>query len=553
MGTNDILTYSKKLLLDNKYSEALSLLELNKLKLCDSAELFFLIGNIHFHFNDLDKALINFKTSLNLLPSNPFTLNNIGMCYQRKGYQSLACNFFQRAKNLNNKYPLFSYNLINNFPKIYKDEKEIEKYYSLFKSEINDLLNNLQKFLPHKLLLEEIIFAFTNFSLPYSGRNVLKNQKLYALFYETIVRSYFDNVKEYKNLKRINKKIKIGFFSNFFWNHTVNKEFSNFIVKTNKEKFDVFTFSFGKKNDFFTSLIKNNSKFYQSTNLLEMMAKIYEEKLDYLIFYDIGMTQESQIISSFRLAKTQCMLWGHPVSSSFKNIDYFISSELMEPVESDKHYSEKLLKLPNLGICYSSDLKDYKDINFNEKSFLVNQSLFKILPRQDKYFSQILKNLPDFKINFIKSTNIIETKKFKKRIKKAFFNDDVNINRLFFLNRTSEQGFLNYIKDSKIVLDTFDWSGGLTSLFSLSMNKPIVTMPSNFMRGRHTYAMLKLLGLDCLIANNEQQYIDIAIKLAINKNFYKECCEKIKNNKFKLFDDIEVIKEFEKFLIKNRH
>jgi len=553
MKIDNILSESKNLLINNKYNKALTLLELNKFKFCDSAELFFLIGNIHFHFEDFDKALINFKTSLSLLPSNPFTMNNIGMCYQRKGYQSLAYNFFQKAKNFNNEYPLFLYNLINNFPKIYKDENEVEKYSSLFENGINNLLTNLKKFLPHKLLLEEMIYAFTNFSLPYTGRNVLKNQKLYAQFYESITRSYFQDVKEYKILKNSNKKIKVGFFSNFFWNHTVNKEFLNFVIKTNKKKFDIFTFYFGTKKDHLTDLIKNNSKFYKSSNLQEMIIKIYEEKLDYLIFYDIGMTQESQILSSFRLAKTQCMLWGHPVSSCFKNIDYFISSELMEPADSNKHYNEKLLKLPNLGICYSNDLKDYKEISFNEKSLLVNQSLFKILPRQDKYFSLILKNLPDFKIHFINSTNIIETKKLKKRMKKVFIKDGIDLKRLVFLERTTEQGFLNYIKKAKIILDTFNWSGGLTSLFSLSMNKPVVTLPSSFMRGRHTYAMLKLLDLDCLIANDEQQYIDIATKLAVDKNFYEECCEKIKNNKFKLFDDMEVIKEFEKFLIKNRH
>ncbi len=45
--------------------------------------------------------------------------------------------------------------------------------------------------------------------------------------------------------------------------------------------------------------------------------------------------------------------WGHPITSGLPTIDYFISSELMEPAQGDNHYSEKLIRLSNLGIAYA--------------------------------------------------------------------------------------------------------------------------------------------------------------------------------------------------------
>ena len=76
------------------------------------------------------------------------------------------------------------------------------------------------------------------------------------------------------------------------------------------------------------------------------------------------MVPKIQILSSLRLAHIQCSTWGHPITSGFKNIDYYFSSELMENQNSQKHYSEKLITLPGLGINYDfpdlSNIKKYK-------------------------------------------------------------------------------------------------------------------------------------------------------------------------------------------------
>ena len=88
----------------------------------------------------------------------------------------------------------------------------------------------------------------------------------------------------------------------------------------------------------------------------KLINKIVKDDLDILIYLDIGMNPKIQILSSLRLAPIQCNTWWHPVTSGFKYIDYFLSSELMENHNSQRHYTEKLINLPGLGI-------DYLDIN----------------------------------------------------------------------------------------------------------------------------------------------------------------------------------------------
>ena len=96
-----------------------------------------------------------------------------------------------------------------------------------------------------------------------------------------------------------------------------------------------------------------------------------------------------QVLSSLRLADIQCATYGHPVTSGFKYIDYFLSSKLMEKKDSQKNYTEKLIKLPNIAIDFDlpvlSKVQISKKIKKTKKIIFLNlQSLFKLLPSDDE-------------------------------------------------------------------------------------------------------------------------------------------------------------------------
>lgn len=100
---------------------------------------------------------------------------------------------------------------------------------------------------------------------------------------------------------------------------------------------------------------------------------------------------------------------------------------------------------------------------------------------------------------------------------------------------------------SDVYLDTFTWSGGNTSLEAIACNLPIVTCPGEFMRGRHSDSFLKMLGVTDTIADNEQEYIDIAVKLGQNPAWRREISERISQRHDKLFDDQVCVAGLEKF------
>jgi len=76
----------------------------------------------------------------------------------------------------------------------------------------------------------------------------------------------------------------------------------------------------------------------------------------------------------------------------------------------------------------------------------------------------------------------------------------------------------------EVMLDTTRWSGGNTSLDALAAGLPIVSRWGRFMRGRQSAGMLSRLELAELIARDEQEYVNIALRLGCDKPWRDEVC-----------------------------
>ena len=100
-----------------------------------------------------------------------------------------------------------------------------------------------------------------------------------------------------------------------------------------------------------------------------------------------------------------------------------------------------------------------------------------------------------------------------------------------FQPQTNYQKYINLINKSDIILDSLDWYGLNTSLDALSLDKPIVTLPSSLMRGRHTHGMLKILDIEATIAGSKEEYVEIAGKLANDISFRASIINKMMKHK----------------------
>ena len=516
------------------------------------------LGTILNELGESQKAISCYEKAIQINPNYIDAHNNLGVIFTQLGESQKAINCFEKAIKIKPENLTSHWLSMNTFPVIYKNFEEIEQYRNNFKKSINkvNLLLDAQSKYSKKQLISALNSS-TNFYLHYQGTDVLDLQKRYANLIEKITQNIYQEFHKERKKNISSKYIKVGFVSCFFKNHTVSKLFKNWILKLDQKYFKRFVYYAGNEFDHTTNEIKQNvDYFFNHTDVDQLINQIFKDNLDVLIYLDIGMKPIIQILSSLRLAPIQCNTWGHPVTSGFKNIDYYFSSELMEDKNSQKNYSENLIILPNLGINYDfpnlSNIKKPNILNKSNSTIYLNlQSLFKLIPQDDHIYLDILKKNSNCCFWFIQGNNNSVTSIFKERISKLFKKEGYNFEKYsYFHPRCKQEEFFGLIEESDIILDSFNWSGGNTSLEAISLNKPIVTYPSNYMRGRHTYGILKILDIDETIATSKKNYVEIAVKLANEKKFRNSIIDKMKKNKNKLFNDDKSLKFLEEVIRK---
>jgi predicted O-linked N-acetylglucosamine transferase (SPINDLY family) len=296
---------------------------------------------------------------------------------------------------------------------------------------------------------------------------------------------------------------------------------------------------------------------YADRDLIGICECIAADKLDILVHLEFGMHPFTTKIAALRLARIQCLAWGHPVSSGLPTMDYFISSEMMEPPDGNDHYSEALVRLPNIGVCVPKPLKaasnraraDY-GLSDNRTGYVFPHSLFKQLPQYDWVFPAIAKQNPKSEFVYIErdAHSVEAAQAFKARLAGAFRQHHLDANEYVrFVPQQGFQDFLRLLSLSDVYLDCIGWSGGMTTLEALSCMLPIVTMPGRFMRGRHAYGCLRRIGISETVAQSVEDYVNVAVRLGLDEAWKKAVISKQAANLHRLYDDRDCIVELEKF------
>src|SRR5262249_6363600 len=204
-----------------------------------------------------------------------------------------------------------------------------------------------------------------------------------------------------------------------------------------------------------------------------------------LIYPEIGMDGASLLLAAQRLAPVQCTSWGHPTTSGLATVDYFLSSELMEPAGAQEHYTERLVPLPNLSVYIEPPESAGEPVEraalglpADAMVYWCGQSLFKYLPQYDQIYPRIAREVPDSRFGFIEATvgrSLGDL--LRGGLAAAFAAVGLDAERhCVFLPRLSPERFAAAMGESDAFLDSIGWSGCNSTAASLQYDLPIVTL-----------------------------------------------------------------------------
>ena len=433
-------------------------------------------------------------------------------------------------------------------PQIYASHEDLDRWRERYSGGLAAVHAALESSWP----ASEDVFNLsqTNFLLAYQGRDDLLLQGEYArLLRRLIARARPDLVERDRPSARRGGRIRVAFVSNLFRECTVGHYFRSWTGCLDPARFESMVIYTGNQPDDTTRAIAASAEKFviQRGSALEVATTIIESQPDILIYPEIGMQSTNCVLANMRLAPVQCAAWGHPVTSGSDLVDYYFTCSRMEPPEGRGHYAESLLELPGLGTRYTLPGPAVQDLAPEAFSlppdrhlYVCPQSLFKIHPDNDRLYLEILAADDKAVIVFFQSEYRRVTQSFLDRITRAMANRGIPPrNQIKFLPRLSPVMFRSVLALADAVLDTFHWSGGNTSLDALSAGAPVVTFPGTFMRGRQSKAMLEILGVPELIADNSEDYVAVALRLAGDAQHKEAIKQRILANRGELFDRSE--------------
>jgi len=497
-----------------------------------------------------DEAIESFHKAIAIKPDFAEAHRNLGNMLQEQGNVDGAAQQFDLALSFKPEKDGWRIRKALLFPIIPHSLDDIRTC----RENLGTAVKALQK---QNLTVEDptVDIGVTNFYLAYNGQNNKNILQDISKMHIAACPKLTYEAKHCRSTKDDQKgRLRIGFLSSYFWKHTVGKLSRGIIEHFSRDLFEVIVFRLPGNTDEMSDAIDHTAdKVVQLRKKLDRDWRIIaEEELDILFYPDIGMDPYTYFLSFARLAPVQAVSWGHPDTTGIPNIDYFISSDLLEHPDSAGQYTEQLVQLSTLPTYYfrpelPGETFDRADFGLPEKCriYVCPQTLFKLHPKFDKVLGELLRRDPDGRLVLIddgKGGHL--NKLFMERLGRSCAEI---VDRVIFVPQMSSEKFLGLLILADALLDVPTFSGGNSSLEAFAMATPIVTWPGNFMRSRVTAVFYKQMGLNELVASDVDTYVSLALKLAQDANFRSRMQADIKANSHKLYEREDVVRELGSF------
>ena len=543
-----------------RYAEALVHAERALTLKPDFAKAHSAAGNSLRRLNRPEEAIGHFRRAVALEPGYAEGHYNLSSLFKELGRREEAAKHYERALRIKPDLAEARFGLcMIQLPVLYRDEAEIAERRLAYEQELMRLRDDVERGeVPGDLA--EGLGSNLPFYLAYQGLNDRYLQSVYGALACRIMAKRFPPARM-SGPPEPGERVRVGIVSGFFLQrHSVWKTaIRGWLNQLDRRRFQVFGYYTGAERDPETeAAVALCDRFVRGPLPLEhWREEILSDAPHALIYPEIGMDGMAGQLAAQRLAPVQCNSWGHPVTSGFPTLDYYLSGDLMEPPDGQEHYTERLMRFPNLFVYYepaeaTSVALERSEIGLREgvTAFWCGQSLYKYLPQYDQIYPRIARGCGACQFVFIEYGHGSDiTNLFRHRLHRAFERFGLNANdHCVFLPRLDQHQFISAIGRCDIFLDSVGWSGCNSTLEGLVHNLPIVAMKGTLMRGRHSAAILQWMSVTDTIADSLDDFVSIAARLAREPAWRSLISQRIAENKGRIYRDRSCIAALEEFL-----
>jgi len=413
-----------------------------------------------------------FRTALNLNPKMPAAWNNLGNLFRAQGRPIDAINAFRRAIALEPGNAMAHSNL-------------------LFSLSLDPKVSPIS-------ILAEARNWNTRHAVP-----LLKN------------------IQRHRNERSRDRRLRVGYVSADFHDHAVGRFLTPLYAAHDRQQVEIYSYADVARIDGQTNWFEEQSEHWcRSFGMADdqLAEKIRDDGIDVLI--DVAGHTAGNRLRSFaeKPAPVQASWLGYGGTTGLAAMGWRITDRYIDPTGNGVHYSEKLLRLPDSLFCYAPDIK-FPEVGLapvEANDFVTFGSLnnfSKINDRTLRCWAEILTAVPNSRM-LIKGRGLADPQ-LRQRVLAIFAARKISEDRLELVDYLRDkQEHLSLFGMIDIMLDSFPYAGATTICEALWMGVPALTIAGDKYVSRMASGILKVVGLDELVAHDELNYVELAKSLA---------------------------------------
>lgn len=489
--------------LDNAIASYRRVLEINP----DYAEAYTNLANILYDIGQQDEAIANFRRALQIKPDFAEAHYNLGNALQVTGQLSEPMASYRRALEIKPDYA----EAYANLGSLVYDMGQQDEAMAYFRRalEIKPDLASIHS---------NLLFAY-NLQVNHVRAEALDEARSFGERAAQRAQPY----STWPSTPEPVRCLRVGLVSGDLGQHPVGYFLDSVLAALSarfSEKLRFYAYPSATRFDAVSERIKGICEGWRSAVGLpdETLARlIHEDKIDILIDLS-GHTDHNRLpLFAWKPAPIQVSWLGYFATTGVAAMDYLIADPWTLPEAEEPYFTEKIWRMPETRLCFTPP---EMDIDIAPLPTLVNgyvtfgcfNHLAKMNDTVVALWARILKTVPCSRL-FLKAKALREASEQRSVIGR-FAAHGVDADRLMMEGPEVREKYFSAYHKVDIALDPFPYTGGTTSVESLWMGVPVLTLAGASFLARQGVGLLMNAGLAEWVAVSADDYVARAVSRA---------------------------------------
>jgi protein O-GlcNAc transferase len=449
------------------------------------------------------EAIDSAQTAISLDPAMAEAHNTLGELYRMQGQLDEATESLQLALRLQ---PDFA-GAYNSLGLVLMDRGLLDS--------ADELLRKALRIKPDYALAYSNLLLLNQYMADVSPAELFAEHLRYAERFETPRKA---NWPTHANVRSPERRLKIGYVSPDFRYHSVAFFIEPIFANHDKSQVELHCYYNHAARDWQTDAIAAHADqwvdcFGMSDE--ELAERIRADGIDILVDLS-GHTGHNRLLVFARKPAPIQVTWiGAAGTTGLSAMDYRISDRYLTPPGMfEAYHSEHLVLLPDTGVAYRPDpngppVNPLPALSSGRLVLACLNNLVKINRRVLTVWARLLAELPSAQLML----GNVKTPGIRRDMLQRLAEAGIDQDRVILQPRLATRDYLELHHGIDLALDPFPFGGGTTTMHSLWMGVPVLTLAGDQVVSRCGASALARVGLQDFITYDEDEYVERAIDI----------------------------------------